>query len=80
MEKENQLKSVELLENKMFWLKEYCKYHGLIIKGSDILEEENVIGNINFYDEIVTLNNDKYLFKHFANALIENFKLHGENT
>lgn len=62
----------------MFWFVEYCKLYDLLIVGEDIFENEKIIGNINFYNETATINSVDYLFRHFAIAIFENEKLHGE--
>jgi len=62
----------------MFWVKQYCKHFNLLISGYEIYEDCNLVGTIDFYEEIVIFGNKKYLFKHLAQAGIENFKLHGE--
>ena len=66
-------------KNKMFWFVEYCKLYDLFIVGEDIFENETIIGNIDFYNETVTINSINYLFRHFGIAIFENEKLHGEN-
>mgnify|MGYP003647331191 CR=1 FL=1 len=62
----------------MFWVKQYCNYFNLKIAGCEIYEDSDLVGKIDLYDEIVTFGNKKYLFRHLAQAGIENFKLHGE--
>ena len=64
----------------MFWLKEYCKLHNLKIKGKDIYKLESVIGEINYYDELVKFSHQDYLYKFgdFAIGLIEEENFHME--
>ncbi len=64
----------------MFWLKEYCKNNNLIIVGKDIYENSTIIGEINFYDELVKFTGQDYLYKFgdFALGLIEKEEFHKE--
>ena len=65
----------------MFWLKEYCKYFGLTISNGKIFENNNVIGKIDYYNEIVTFKTtEKSCFSDLANLIIENFPIHKEET
>jgi len=64
----------------MFWLKEYCKRHDLLIEGVKIYKSKSVIGEINYYDELVKFSNQDYLYKFgdFALGLIEEENFHME--
>jgi hypothetical protein len=62
----------------MFWFVEYCKVHDLYLVGEKVYDKERLVGDIDFYNETVTIGKDKLLFKHFAIAMIENTKIHGD--
>ena len=63
----------------MFWLKEYCKLFSLELKDNKIFENKKQIGYIDLYEEVIYIKGKKYLPKHLACTLMENFKLHGDD-
>jgi hypothetical protein len=51
----------------------YCKEKKYDIVGEKILKEGKQIGDINHFDKIVTLGNNKYKFGDFALAILEGY-------
>tara|TARA_R110002153_G_scaffold36023_1_gene106781 strand:+ start:2049 stop:2240 length:192 start_codon:yes stop_codon:yes gene_type:complete len=63
----------------MYWVKEYCEYFKLTISLLIIRNENNnAIGTIDMYNDIVDFGHNKYMFGDFAIALLNNCNIHTE--
>lgn len=60
----------------MFWIKQYCKSHNLEIKNCNIMENNIIIGKIDFYDEFIEIKNKKYKFGDIAHVIFSDIKIH----
>ena len=65
-------------KNKMFWFVEYCNLYNLYLIGEKIFDKYGLVGSVDFDNSTVTIGKEKYLFRHFAVAIIENVKIHGD--
>ena len=65
----------------LFYLENYCEYHGYNIKDNLIIKEDNVIGHINSKEKWIIIGNNKLKYGDFAVLIAEGyFDILGESN
>jgi len=63
----------------MSWLRSYCKHFNLSISGTTLFDKNNnAIGKIDMYNDIVEFDHDKFTFGDFALALVNDCDIHNK--